>query len=281
MLSAIHGIVSHAWESAMHEESAVKTVLPTPAHPAVDWLTLSREGGRARVQITCPACRAARFDPAAGVAYRIKAGSFSGFCYRDRLLHTNRAQVIRIDHPTLDWSQLGVAENARQRYATVLFTCQRCAAQLWKPINIVQAQLRQGTFTGHCPPCAIHIRDQRRNPAGRKVGRVREKQERWSDDGYVRLNRWAIPEEDRWLFDAMGTNVREHRMVMAKALGRPLESYELIDHMNGNWGDNALENLRVYVRGKDQPGSHNGHGTYYHEWQMAEARVRELEALLK
>lgn len=258
----------------------MKTVLPTPAHPAVDWSTLTRQPGGARVRVTCPACRGTRLDPAGGVAYRIKAGSFSGFCYRDRLLHTNRAQAVRIDHPTLDWSQLGVAENVKQRYATVLFTCERCATRRWKPIHIVQAQLRQGTFTGLCAPCSMRLRDQRKSPLGRRVKRERTKQGTWTDDGYVRLNRWAIPEEDLWLFDAMGQNVREHRMVMAKALGRPLTSNELVDHMNGNRADNALENLRVYVRGKNQPGSHNGHGTYYHEWQMAEARVRALEALL-
>jgi hypothetical protein len=49
--------------------------------------------------------------------------------------------------------------------------------------------------------------------------------------------------------------------------------------MDGIKGNNAIENLRIYVRGKQQPGSCPGYGTYYHEWQMALVRIRELEAV--
>lgn len=72
--------------------------------------------------------------------------------------------------------------------------------------------------------------------------------------------------------------VLEHRWVMAKHLGRPLTSKELVDHESGGLAENLISNLRLYVRGKQQPGSAPGHGTYYHEWQLAEARVRQLEA---
>lgn len=46
--------------------------------------------------------------------------------------------------------------------------------------------------------------------------------------------------------------------------------------MNGIKTDNRPENLRLYLRGKQQPGSANGYGTYYHEWQMA---LRQIELL--
>jgi len=68
---------------------------------------------------------------------------------------------------------------------------------------------------------------------------------------------------------------------MALHLGRPLTSRECVDHLDGNKQNNAIENLRIYVKGKQQPGSTYGYGTYYHEWQMALTKIRELEAQLK
>lgn len=76
------------------------------------------------------------------------------------------------------------------------------------------------------------------------------------------------------------TFVFEHRFVMAKYIGRPLKPYEYVDHMDGNKTNNDPSNLRIYRQGKDEQGA-IGYGTYYHELQVALARVRELEAELQ
>ena len=105
-----------------------------------------------------------------------------------------------------------------------------------------------------------------------------------ANNGYVMLGVSAIADEDLPLFKLSlnkGGGLAEHRFVMAKALGRPLTKYECVDHMDGNKRNNDLANLRLYRKGtNNDPGNMPGHGAYYHEWQMAEKRNRDLKAAL-
>ncbi len=52
---------------------------------------------------------------------------------------------------------------------------------------------------------------------------------------------------------------REHRVVMERAVGRPLETYEVVHHINHNPADNRLENLRLETR-QSHPRAHLGRG---------------------
>jgi len=103
-----------------------------------------------------------------------------------------------------------------------------------------------------------------------------------TSNGYVVIGPTHVAPEDLPMYREMQNRngLLEHRWVMAKHLGRPLTSNECVDHMDGVKTNNAIQNLRIYRRGKQDPGSTNGYGTFYHEWQMALAEVERLKAIL-
>jgi Mor family transcriptional regulator len=101
----------------------------------------------------------------------------------------------------------------------------------------------------------LHIEPEQRqlfgeNHASWKTGRVT------MSSGYVYMR---LSPQHPW-FKAMaqtGGYVAEHRMVMAEALGRPLDEHESVHHKNGDRTDNRLENLQL------RQGKH-GTGVIYH-----------------
>jgi hypothetical protein len=102
----------------------------------------------------------------------------------------------------------------------------------------------------------------------------RESHPRWKGGrhlasvGYIQV---VVPLNDPMIgmADRRG-RVYEHRLVMARHLGRPLTSEEQVHHLNGDKLDNRIENLRVASRSE--------HSLEHHrEIATLRARVRELE----
>lgn len=90
----------------------------------------------------------------------------------------------------------------------------------------------------------IPLRDGRRrgpkHPNWR--GGVREN----SRTGYVRV--WVDPDDPMAVMvpaSEKGSHVPQHRLVMARLLGRPLFAWEQVHHINGIRNDNRIENLQL------------------------------------
>uniref|UniRef100_A0A6M3IQ88 Putative homing endonuclease n=1 Tax=viral metagenome TaxID=1070528 RepID=A0A6M3IQ88_9ZZZZ len=69
-------------------------------------------------------------------------------------------------------------------------------------------------------------------------------------DGHKTWNKYKVvyvPKDSpfRIMANSKRASVREHRLIMAEYLGRPLKAWEIVHHRNGNKEDNKIENLSL------------------------------------
>lgn len=116
--------------------------------------------------------------------------------------------------------------------------CENCGKEQWK-------RLRRGKpITILCPSCATTRKGEKHN---------RWKGGRKKIDGYILI--WLSPDDFFYPMADKKGYVLEHRLVMAKKLGRCLHSWELIHHKGirftgiENRSDNLEDNLEMTTRG--------------------------------
>lgn len=164
----------------------------------------------------------------------------------------------------------------------VRIRCPRCKTKRERTASETRKEMERESFRGFCRPCALlsvadgtHVWG---SPSKGKRDLITHPRRGVQSSGYSLTYPNEVESELLPMYRVMQTSgqpLLAHRWAMAKFLGRPLTSEELVDHRNGVKSDNRVSlidtrnNLRIYVRGKQQPGSAPGHGTYYHEWQTA------------
>jgi hypothetical protein len=100
---------------------------------------------------------------------------------------------------------------------------------------------------------------------------------RTKHNGYIEI--WVDPKDFYYsMADAEGY-VPEHRLVMAKSLGRCLNYKDVVHHKNGDKLDNRIENLELTTNGKHITDHHKGYqdGLNKGYCDGQDKRINELE----
>lgn len=160
-------------------------------------------------------------------AYEVKRGS------QDRCLPCARGQwrVRYLIKARMEFPRATEAKTSSGR-VMLRMPCPRCNKERWLPKNQVQKHPYD-----ICKRCAS--RESRFKLAAYKGWHI-------SSDGY---NQVPLPPWDAMYCMVNRSNyVSEHRLVMARHLGRPLTQGEQVHHINGHKTDNDIANLELWTR---------------------------------
>lgn len=146
----------------------------------------------------------------------------------------------------------------------VWWACERCGKERW-------VVLEHGKPShAKCLPCVTL-------DAPRRSTRWKGNQYR-SKTGYI----WGRLFIDDFFFPMTSTGglVMEHRLVMAKSLGRCLASWEFVHHKNGIKDDNRIENLELTTNGQHHIGHNKGYQDGYLQgiYDGHDKRIKQLES---
>ena len=153
-----------------------------------------------------------------------------------------------------------VKRNDRYQYA-IWSACKHCGKERW--VQKVAGKARWE----YCRVCAqIHNRCSPRGSShyNWKGGITRQ-------GGYI----MQVVNEDSPFWDMVKTRskqVLQHRLVMAEYLGRCLQRWEIVHHLNGIRDDNRIENLAIVTSRNHQSSTLNS---------ILKERIRKLEIKIR
>jgi|SRR5690349_12703817 len=157
--------------------------------------------------------------------------------------------VKPVDTPNLlagsqvHWDIFTTFANPKHLETRFLVTCGECGEDRW----LTRANMTRPKFSGLCKKCNQSIY----NPPPPMQPGKRASYSRVVRNGYIFLSSSGLSEHAQNIARQMGIAktrpIAEHRLVMALHLNRPLSRYEDVHHINGDRGDNRIENLELKV----------------------------------
>jgi hypothetical protein len=138
--------------------------------------------------------------------------------------------------------RVGYKSNGLNRY--IWLSCPDCGIERWVSIS-----RKNRVGIPRCRRCSARINSSKRDFNGPSNYQWKGGRHLVKNKGYIEV--W-IPSDSPYISMVKGRHGRqslwEHRLVMAEFLGRPLESWEIVHHLNGIRTDNRIENLALTNR---------------------------------
>lgn len=147
--------------------------------------------------------------------------------------------------------------------------CPSCQLERWVRLRNAQREC----FSGKCNSCLNRPKMETMQLNRRE--RNLERRRRHRSGGYLGI---VLDRSDKYFPMAGSDNiVREHRLVVAKSLGRCLQPWEIVHHINGVKTDNRRENLELFPN----PQVHNGFTILKLKVEKLEIENRQLRRALE
>jgi len=218
------------------------------------------------IRVVCPQCNKLHWTKESCLRTR----HYQSLCCRG----CNARKELTPDEVPEHWKSIILWDKERSRTTDgkwgIWVECPKCKSQRL----FSEARLRMGDVgSGMCRSCVASRSGPNHNSwvGGRRINKA----------GYVDVNIYGYSDWELEIAKQMCNGkgvIREHRLVMALHLGRPLTKDEIVHHKDGNRINNAIENLELLTKKKH----HKGHGdSYYQKWQESVSRIKELEAIIE